>query len=79
MQFLFLAIAALYKLPSDKSSYLLMVKVFNYLELAVLILTYYARNTVYVQLDFKPFTPSDLKTTTDNTDANHTPLVIAGC
>ena len=28
------AIASLYKLPSDKSSYLLMAKVFNYIELA---------------------------------------------
>ena len=28
------AIAALYKLSSDKSSYLLMAKVFNYIELA---------------------------------------------
>ena len=32
-EFLFLAIAALYKLPSDMSSHLLMAKVVNYIEL----------------------------------------------
>ena len=32
-EFLFLAIAALYKLPSDKSSYLLMAKIYSYIEL----------------------------------------------
>ena len=32
-EFLFLAIATLYKLPSDMSSQLLMAKVFNYIKL----------------------------------------------